>query len=77
MYHITVNQYITLKGIQIMTYNPKYNEQHYKYRSEKYKRVGFDVPKTYYDDVIKPAADARGIPVAKLIKQAIEAYIEE
>lgn len=58
-----------------MTYNKKYNEQNYKYRSEKFKRVGIDVERTYYEEILKPAADSLSMPVGTFIKQAIEEKI--
>lgn len=54
-----------------MTYNPKYNEQNYKYRSKKYKRVGVDFEKEYYENVLAPAVDASGVSMSAYIKQAV------
>ena len=59
-----------------MTYNAKYNEQNYKYRTAKFKRVGIDFDKTYYDEVLKPAADNSGLPVGTYIKHAVDEKIE-
>ncbi len=59
-----------------MTYNSKYNAQNYKYRTDKFKRVGIDFDKTYYNDVLKPAADTVGIPVGTFIKIAVEEKIQ-
>lgn len=59
-----------------MTYNAKYNEQNYKYRSGKFKRVGIDFDKTYYEEVLKPAADSLNLPVGTFIKQAIQNEID-
>lgn len=59
-----------------MTYNAKYNEQKYKYRTEKFKRVGVDFDKTYYDEVLKPAADSASLPVGTYIKHAVSEKID-
>lgn len=59
-----------------MTYDAKYNAQNYKYRSEKFKRVGIDFDKRYYEDVLKPAAESVNLPVGTFIKQAIEEKIQ-
>ena len=59
-----------------MTYNAKYNEQNYKYRTEKFKRVGVDFDKTYYDEVLKPAADSASLPVGTYIKHAVSEKID-
>lgn len=58
-----------------MTYNAKYNEQNYKYRSEKFKRVGIDFDKDYYENILKPIADSQEIPVGTFIKQAVDKEI--
>ena len=54
-----------------MTYNPKYNEQNYKYRSEKFKRVGIDFDKSKYEQ-IKAHAVERSETVNGFIKRAID-----
>lgn len=59
----------------VMAYNPKYSKKHEEYRSRKYKRVGLDFEKEYYDTVLKPAADASGMPVNTFIKEAIKAFV--
>ena len=58
-----------------MTYNAKYNEQNYKYRSEKFKRVGIDFDKDYYQNVLEPIAKEQEIPVGTFIKQAVDKEI--
>lgn len=55
-----------------MPYNPKYNEQSYKYRQENLKRVGIDFNKQYYSDVLLPAVKSSGLDVSKYIKEAIK-----
>lgn len=59
------------------TYNPKYNEYNYKYRAEKLKRVGVDFTKEYYENTLKPAADAAGETIGGFIKKAIRMRIGE
>lgn len=59
-----------------MTYNAKYNDQKYKYRSEKFKRVGIDFEKSYYAEVLKPMADSVGLPVGTYIKMAVDEKIK-
>lgn len=58
-----------------MTYNPKYNAQKYAYRTEKFKRVGVDFEKEYYENNLKPAADAAGETVGGYIKKAVDKRI--
>lgn len=58
-----------------MPYNPKYNEQKTAYRKEKFKRVGIDFDKEYYENDLKPAADAAGMPVGTFIKHIIDEYL--
>lgn len=58
-----------------MTYNAKYNKQNYEYRSEKFKRVGVDFDKEYYENILKPIADNLDIPVGTFIKQAVDKEI--
>lgn len=59
-----------------MTYNAKYNDQKYKYRTDKFKRVGVDFDKEYYNNELKPAADKEGLAVGKYIKIAVAEKIE-
>ena len=47
-----------------------------KYQKEKIKRVPLDVQKSYYEEVLKPAADKAGMPVNAFIKAAITEKIE-
>lgn len=54
-----------------MTYNPKYNKQNYKYRSKKYKRIGVDFEKEYYENALAPAVAASGVSMSAYIKQAV------
>ena len=42
-----------------------------KYQRTHYKRIPLDVPKEYYDEVLKPAADAAGESINGFIKGAI------
>ena len=59
-----------------MTYNAKYNKQKTEYRKEKFKRVGIDFDKDYYENVLKPAAASVGMPVGTFIKAAVSDYID-
>lgn len=59
-----------------MAYNPKYNEHQYKYRTEKYKRIGVEFERSYYDETLKPAADNLGLKVNAFVKLAIREKIE-
>lgn len=47
-----------------------------KWQAANYKRVPLDVAKSYYADVLKPAADAAGESVNGYIKEAIRRRIE-
>lgn len=58
-----------------MPYNPKYNEHYYKYRKEKYKRVGIDFTETDYEE-IKAAADHSGDTVNGFIRKAIREKLD-
>lgn len=60
-----------------MTYKKEYNQQNYKYRTEKFKRVGIDFDKEYYENVLKPAADSLSLPVGTFIKKAVENEISK
>ena len=59
-----------------MPYNPKYLPKDYEYRKNHFKRVGVDVQKEYYAEVLKPAADRVGESVNGYIKKAIDERIE-
>ena len=52
-------------------------ESMYKYEKNNLKRIPLDVQKDFYEDVLKPAADAAGETVNGFIKKAIEARIEQ
>ena len=47
-----------------------------KYAKENLKRVPFDLTKEYYEDVLKPAAEAAGMKINAFIKEAIAEKIE-
>lgn len=59
-----------------MTYNEKQKEYSMRYAKDNLKRIPLDVKKKYYDDVIVPEAEKRGISVRKFILQAIEEKIQ-
>ena len=52
------------------------SERQKKYVTKNIKRIPLDVQKSYYDEVLKPAADRDGIPVNTFIKNAIHEKIE-
>ncbi len=58
------------------TYNPKYTKQQQEYRRKTFKRIGVDIPKEYYADILKPATEAINEPVSEFIKIAIMERIE-
>ena len=60
-----------------MAYNPKYNEHHYAYRTKKFRRVGVDFERSYFNLILKPAAEAAGLPVNTFIKQSIAEKISQ
>lgn len=64
-----------MKEGKTMPYNPKYNEQAYKYRKEKLKRVGIDFPNAYYRDVLIPEVEKTGLTLSGYIKAAISEKI--
>lgn len=47
-----------------------------KYAQNNYKRVPLDLKFSYYNNILKPAADAAGLKVNAFIKEAIEDKIE-
>lgn len=48
-----------------------------KYAKAHLKRVPFDLPKDYFENVLKPAADRAGESVNGYIKAAIQARIDK
>ena len=60
-----------------MAYNEKQKGYSIKYAKENLKRIPLDVKKQYYDDVIVPEVEKRGISVRQFILQAIEEKIEK
>lgn len=57
-------------------YDPKHNASKYAYYQRSIKRIPLDMLKSYYEEEVKPAADALGIPVNTFVKQAIAEKIE-
>lgn len=49
----------------------KDNERQYRYNEKHLKRIPLDVQKSFYDEQLKPAADAAGVGVNTYIKAAI------
>lgn len=47
-----------------------------KYKEKAYKRVPFDVPNAFYNDMIKPAVDQAGTSLNKFLKEAVTEKIE-
>lgn len=59
-----------------MAYNEKQKGYSMRYAKDNLKRIPLDVKKQYYDEVIVPEAEKRGISVRKFILQAIEEKIQ-
>lgn len=59
-----------------MAYDKNQKEYSMKYARENLKRIPLDVKKQYYEEVIVPEAEKRGIPVRQFILQAIEEKIK-
>lgn len=59
-----------------MAYDESSKKAHLKYAKENLKRIPLDVKKEYYDTVIVPEAEKRGISVRAFILNAIEHEIE-
>lgn len=57
-------------------YNPKYSQHNEEYRRSKYRRVALDYDRSYYDSVLKPAADRAGLPVGSWIKTIVSEYLK-
>lgn len=47
-----------------------------KYKEKAYKRVPFDVPIAFYNDMIKPAVDQAGTSMNKFLKEAVVEKVE-
>ena len=60
----------------MVAYKPEYSQQHEKYRRAKYRRVALDYDRKYYDEILKPAADAAGLPVGSWIKSIVAKELE-
>lgn len=59
-----------------MAYSEKQKEYSINYAKQNLKRIPLDVKKQYYDDVIVPEAEKRGISVRQFILQAIQEKIQ-
>ena len=68
-------QFALYSGIMQSMSDKKRTEYQLQYAREKYKRVPLDLPKEYYDNVLKPAADRSGTSVNGFIKAAINEKI--
>ena len=60
-----------------MTYTEAQKRANDKYRKKHYKRIPLDVSKEYYDNQLKPAADAAEESVNGYIKKAIDMRIDQ
>lgn len=49
---------------------------HYKYAKRNLKRIPLDVQQDYYNDYLKPAADAVSEPINTYIKKAVQQRID-
>ena len=52
------------------------SERQKKYVTKNIKRIPLDVQKSFYDEILKPAADRSGLAVNTYIKDAINEKIE-
>lgn len=59
-----------------MTYSEKQKEYSLNYAKNNLKRIPLDVKKQYYDDVIVPESEKRGLSVRQFILQAIDEKIK-
>ena len=57
-------------------YDERMKKYSLKYAKEKIKRIPFDVPVSYYENTLKPAAARAGLPINTFIKEAINARID-
>lgn len=57
-------------------YTKAQKEASIKYAKENLKRIPLDVKKQYYDDVIVPESEKRGLSVRQFILQAIDEKIQ-
>ena len=58
------------------SYDPKKNKYINKYKQEHYKSLRLEVSKEFYSDVLAPAAEAKGMPIATYVKEAITEKVE-
>lgn len=58
------------------TYNPKYNKKRQEYREKTFKRIGLDITKDYYANVLKPVTEMMDESVVQFIKLAITERID-
>ena len=59
-----------------MAYTESGKEARYRYEKSKLKRIPLDVQQSFYEEVLKPAADAAGEKINTYIKNAILQRIE-
>ena len=65
------------KGENFMaSYDPKQNKYVNKYKQEHYKCLRVEVTKEFYTDTLVPAAEAKGMPIATYVREAITEKIK-
>lgn len=57
-------------------YDPKNNKYVNKYKQEHYKCLRVEVTKEFYSDILVPAAEAKGMPIATYVREAITEKIK-
>ena len=58
------------------SYDPKQNKYVNKYKQEHYKCLRVEVTKEFYTDTLVPAAEAKGMPIATYVREAITEKIK-
>ena len=51
-------------------YNPERSQKNELYRRKKYRRIGLDIDRAEYEEILQKAADKAGVAVGTYVKQA-------
>lgn len=76
--YTTVNQKLVARTILCYSTGMDKKRMDYinNFKCENLKRIGFEVKKDYYENILKPAADAAGESMNAFIKKAVQQRIE-
>lgn len=76
--HNNSDNYQVRKETIMLSENAKQNKMKYinSYKKNNYKRIPLEVKISYYEDVLLPAAEEKGITVSAFVKEAISEKLE-